>query len=293
MLLVVLSLAFKLLWIKVSAKWLEVNCVPSTILNNLFPTQVWNDAASQIFYSLGIGVGGLLSMASYNKFDNNVIRFVCASLDFGFCCHSYNGHWNTMYQCNQCNFLFFRDTLIITVGNCSTSFFAGFAIFSILGHMAWRKGVPVGRRWQTQVDTALVTWLDNSVEITLQMLVIKRIGNDCKENLTKHTNICVWGLLLTCIISISSYTVLYIGLLSNGHVTNLKVSLLLFNLFVYFCFRSWLGICCLPRSPCSPARFSVLVDSLLPHALHAGHRHISKTRPPLCKQPNKPNPYDS
>ncbi|XP_062867216.1 sodium-dependent proline transporter [Trichomycterus rosablanca] len=71
--------------------------------------QVWNDAASQIFYSLGIGVGGLLSMASYNKFDNNVIR----------------------------------DTLIITTGNCATSFFSGFAIFSILGHMAWRKGVNV------------------------------------------------------------------------------------------------------------------------------------------------------
>ncbi|KAF3841236.1 hypothetical protein F7725_007098 [Dissostichus mawsoni] len=70
--------------------------------SRLANAQVWNDAASQVFYSLGIGVGGLLSMASYNKFDNNVIR----------------------------------DTLIITGGNCCTSFFAGFAIFSILGHMA-------------------------------------------------------------------------------------------------------------------------------------------------------------
>uniref|UniRef100_A0A8C5M3Y1 Transporter n=1 Tax=Leptobrachium leishanense TaxID=445787 RepID=A0A8C5M3Y1_9ANUR len=79
--------------------------------SRLSSAQVWNDAASQIFYSLGIGFGGLLSMASYNKFDNNVVR----------------------------------DTLIIAIGNCSTSFFAGFAIFSILGHMAWKKQVPVGQ----------------------------------------------------------------------------------------------------------------------------------------------------
>ncbi|KAM4697322.1 sodium-dependent proline transporter-like isoform 2-T3 [Discoglossus pictus] len=73
--------------------------------------QVWNDAASQIFYSLGIGFGGLLSMASYNKFDNNVVR----------------------------------DTIVIVIGNCCTSFFSGFAIFSVLGHMAWKKKVPVGQ----------------------------------------------------------------------------------------------------------------------------------------------------
>lgn len=47
--------------------------------------QVWNDAASQIFYSLGIGVGGLLSMASYNKFDNNVIRLACVLLHCWLC----------------------------------------------------------------------------------------------------------------------------------------------------------------------------------------------------------------
>uniref|UniRef100_A0ABM5FVK8 Transporter n=1 Tax=Pogona vitticeps TaxID=103695 RepID=A0ABM5FVK8_9SAUR len=79
--------------------------------SRLWSARVWNDAASQLFYSLGIGFGGLLSMASYNPFNNNVIR----------------------------------DTLVIAIGNGVTSFFAGFAIFSVLGHMAWQKKVPVGK----------------------------------------------------------------------------------------------------------------------------------------------------
>lgn len=96
----------------------------STNWQRLGSAQVWNDAASQIFYSLGIGFGGLLSMASYNKFDNNVVR----------------------------------DTLIIVTGNCITSFIAGFAIFSILGHMAWKKGVAVSDVADTGPGLAFVAY---------------------------------------------------------------------------------------------------------------------------------------
>lgn len=54
----------------------------------------------------------------------------------------------------------FRDTLIITTGNCSTSFFAGFAIFSILGHMAWKKGVLVAEVADTGSFTELILCSD-------------------------------------------------------------------------------------------------------------------------------------
>ncbi|XP_029473773.1 sodium- and chloride-dependent glycine transporter 1 isoform X2 [Rhinatrema bivittatum] len=79
--------------------------------DRILHAKVWGDAASQIFYSLGCAWGGLITMASYNKFHNNC----------------------------------YRDSIIISITNCATSVYAGFVIFSILGFMASNLGVDVSK----------------------------------------------------------------------------------------------------------------------------------------------------
>lgn len=42
--------------------------------STLSDAKVWADAASQVFYSLGISCGSLVTLASYSKFHNNCHR---------------------------------------------------------------------------------------------------------------------------------------------------------------------------------------------------------------------------
>ncbi|KAG8198562.1 hypothetical protein JTE90_026461 [Oedothorax gibbosus] len=72
----------------------------------LLSFKVWGDAATQIFYSIGAAWGAVLTMASYNKFSNNV----------------------------------YRDAMLIPLINCGTSIFAGFVVFSVIGFMAYETG---------------------------------------------------------------------------------------------------------------------------------------------------------
>ncbi|XP_071479957.1 sodium- and chloride-dependent neutral and basic amino acid transporter B(0+)-like [Diadema antillarum] len=77
--------------------------------SRLSDARVWRDAAIQIFYSLSAAGGGLVTLASYNKFHNN----------------SYG------------------DSMFVAIANCCTSVFAGFVIFSIVGFMAHELNQPV------------------------------------------------------------------------------------------------------------------------------------------------------
>ncbi|XP_063793615.1 sodium- and chloride-dependent neutral and basic amino acid transporter B(0+)-like [Pseudophryne corroboree] len=95
-------------------------------ISKLSDGEVWRDAATQIFYSLSTAWGGLIALSSYNKFYNNC----------------------------------YLDSVVVSVINCLTSVLAGFAIFSILGHMARVSGKKVSQVVDEGFGLAFIAYPD-------------------------------------------------------------------------------------------------------------------------------------
>ncbi|XP_061574892.1 sodium- and chloride-dependent GABA transporter 2-like [Cololabis saira] len=93
-------------------------------LSRLTDPQVWIEAGTQIFFSYSVGVGVLTVLGSYNKHNNNC----------------------------------YRDCLYLCLLNSGTSFVAGFAVFSVLGFMAHKQGVPIAEVAESGPGLAFIAY---------------------------------------------------------------------------------------------------------------------------------------
>ena len=93
-------------------------------VSKLGEIDVWVDATTQIFYSLGVAFGNLVTLSSYSKFKNNTQR----------------------------------DAILVSFINCGTSFFAGFSVFAILGYMAKTEGKDISEVVTSGSALAFITY---------------------------------------------------------------------------------------------------------------------------------------
>ncbi|XP_050406474.1 sodium- and chloride-dependent GABA transporter 1 isoform X1 [Patella vulgata] len=92
--------------------------------SKLMDIQIWTESLLQLFFSMGMGWGAFITMASYNKFNNNVMR----------------------------------DTIVFCIIGEGTSFLAGFVVFSVLGYMSYETGLEVADIIRTGPGLAFITY---------------------------------------------------------------------------------------------------------------------------------------
>lgn len=102
----------------------------------LFYFQTLRNAASHICYSLSVGFGGILSMASYNPPDRNP----------------------------------FAVAAIITLADAVMSMFGGFSVFSVLGFMATQLNLPISEVVQSGTALAFVAYPEAMSRLPLPWL---------------------------------------------------------------------------------------------------------------------------
>ena len=86
--------------------------------------QIWIDAFSQIFFTLSLAFGIMITYASYLPRRADIVK----------------------------------DALIISIGNCLFSFLAGFAVFGTLGYMAFTMNKPVEDVVKESIGLAFVAY---------------------------------------------------------------------------------------------------------------------------------------
>ncbi|XP_044743908.1 sodium- and chloride-dependent glycine transporter 1-like [Chrysoperla carnea] len=92
--------------------------------NRLWKFKTWVDACNQIFFTVGPGWGGLIVMNSFNNFGNNVKM----------------------------------DSIIIPLMCSFSSIFVGFVVFSVIGYMSYKTGLPISKVATDGPSLAFVTY---------------------------------------------------------------------------------------------------------------------------------------
>lgn len=104
--------------------------------SQLAEPRVWNDAALQIFFAMSSCWGGLIALASFNRFH-----------------HQFRG-----------------ETICVTLLNFFTGIFSGFAVFGFLGYLAWRMDTSVHDVVDSGPGLAFIVYPDSVLRLPLSSL---------------------------------------------------------------------------------------------------------------------------